>query len=382
MRRLLLLLCCSAGFVMLHAQNTTFGYNPPKISETIFNAPKPRGYSNNFDFLLPKGNRMVFEMSTIYQLRYLPDLDSLLVQVRQKLAPLKDSLNDPLSTKRIDMVCEGKTDKIRITTHQAPAEYFVYNNGELSQLKTDQDTLRITLFADSAMYYQPGGGFKKGRSYAVMFILNNIDDINTLEPGYLMKNVRELLLADMAKQLERNPKRNSYTRYYGMYDFVQHKRISPYRIENYAWARPIGWEPVIAAGMQYARGSWLAAAALGIKLFKTYSYGRSDWRLLWEPYFFFAKDANNKLLTDRNDFVTLRYQFRYQREGSGGAVVAYTNMSFGYLVRRQGDWLEPNTKKLSLGGLLSGVAILEPELLFTGFFRKVSPSLKLSLTIQ
>ncbi|SJZ67553.1 hypothetical protein [Sediminibacterium ginsengisoli] len=382
MRRLLLLLSICAGSVVLNAQNVTYGYNPPKISETIFNSPKPRGYSNNFDFLLPKGNRMVFEMSAIYQLRYLPDLDSLLVQVHQKLAPLKDSLSDPLSTKRVDVVCEGKTDKIRITTHQPPADYFAYNNGELSQLKTDQDTLRITLFADSVMSYQPTGSFKKGRAYAVMFILNNIEDIATFEPGYLMKNVHELLLADMAKQLERNPKTNAYTRYYGIYDFVQHKRISPYRVENYAWARPFGWEPVIAAGMQYARGTWLASAALGIKLFKTYSYGRSEWRLLWEPYFFFSKDAANKLLTDRNDFVTLRYQFRYQREGAGSAVVAYTNMSFGYLVRRQGDWLDPNTKKLSIGGLLSGVAVLEPELLFTGFFKQVSPSLKLSVTIQ
>ena len=382
MRRLLFLFLLFISNGVLHAQNVTFGYNPPTISETIFNTPRPRGFANNIDFLLPKGNRMVFELSTIYQLRHLPDLDSLLVQVQKKLVPLKDSFSDPLSTKRIDIVSEGTTDKIRITTHQPPADYFAYNNGELSQLKTDQDTLRIILFADSVKSYQPIDNLKKRRAYAVMFILNNIDDIATLEQGYLMKNVRELLLTDMAKQLDRNPGRNPYTRYYGIYDFVKHRRISPYRVENYAWARPIGWEPVIAAGMQYARGTWLASGALGIKLYKTNSYGKSDWRILWEPYFFFSKDAANKLLTDRNDFVTLRYQFRYQREGSGSAVVAYTNMSFGYLVRRQGDWLEPNTKKLSLGGLLSGVAILEPELLFTGFFRKVSPSLKLSLTIQ
>jgi len=67
----------------LRAQNTVWRYDPPMISENIFNNPKPGTLTDNFSFILSRGNRMTIELSSIHQLKRFPNIDSLLKKYYQ-----------------------------------------------------------------------------------------------------------------------------------------------------------------------------------------------------------------------------------------------------------------------------------------------------------
>jgi hypothetical protein len=97
---------------------------------------------------------------------------------------------------------------------------------------------------------------------------------------------------------------------------------------------------------------------------------------MWDPYFFFSRDANNKLVTDRNDFITFRY---VETEAKQQPFDYVGNFSLGYLVGRKGDWFEKNTFKLGLPGVRSGWLQLEPECYFNNFFKNFSPTIKLTI---
>jgi hypothetical protein len=98
---------------------------------------------------------------------------------------------------------------------------------------------------------------------------------------------------------------------------------------------------------------------------------------MWEPHFIFSKDALNKTITDRNDFVTLRYIAIENSKKEPFDFVG--NVSIGYLVSRKGNWFEPNTFKIGIPGVRSGWLQLEPEFFFHDFLKGISPSIKLTL---
>ena len=100
---------------------------------------------------------------------------------------------------------------------------------------------------------------------------------------------------------------------------------------------------------------------------------------MWEPYFFFTRDASNKLITERNDFATLRFIQVEDDERSKGSFEYVGNFSIGYLTYKKGNWFEKNTWKVGLPGVRSGWLQLEPEFYFNNLFKNFSPTLKLTL---
>ncbi len=135
-----------AGIVPLFAQP---GSNPSKITENIFNSVKPKTLHNNFDFLLPNGNKMTLEFTDVNQLIELVNVDSLVEKVWQDLQPLRDSLTKPLVNRRVDYNASPAGAQIRITEYPQSGSTYQYIKDELVQTKVEQDTLRIrwqTLF--------------------------------------------------------------------------------------------------------------------------------------------------------------------------------------------------------------------------------------------
>ena len=58
----------------------------------------------------------------------------------------------------------------------------------------------------------------------------------------------------------------------------------------------------------------------------------------------------------------------------------YTNISIGYLIKRQGEYFNQHTFRLSVGDmeLKGGKILLQPLIYFNDFFRGVTPGLRLS----
>ncbi|HRI20597.1 MAG TPA: hypothetical protein PLA68_06565, partial [Panacibacter sp.] len=101
--------------------------------------------------------------------------------------------------------------------------------------------------------------------------------------------------------------------------------------------------------------------------------------IFWEPHYLFAKDNAGKLKTYRNDFLTLTYgqggitDHDPRKEFSFSAV-----FSLGYLIRREGDFIEKNTFRLGAGKLQLYKTTIEPSMYFDNFFHGVTPGIRIS----
>ncbi|MBX9783640.1 MAG: hypothetical protein K2X48_10135 [Chitinophagaceae bacterium] len=361
----------------LPAQTTFFSTQ----TENIFNYPKPGSTKAAFYFWFQKNNRVVLEMNDVRQLNLIPNLDSLVQEAFQSIKPLKDSFKNDGLVRRIDYVCSSALPpQIRITTHPKNGESFSYYKDELVRTKIEKDTLRIRINVPKPQPVnkmpQPGLFIQ---SFVIMLLVDNFDDLTTFPTNALEQCVNKLK-ADLGNNLTTNKNLKSNFRAY--YNMQTGKMFSPSNPKYIDWGRKTAFEPTVQIGMQYARGSFIPSAGVGMQYrFSDGTYSQNFIRAHWEPYFFFSRDANNKLKTYRNDFITLRYSNFYTKRDVNKLQTS-DNVSVGYLIGRRGNWFEENTFKVGIPGVLIGNLMFEPEFFFNGAFRNFSPSLKMTLLFE
>ena len=83
--------------------------------DKAFEVPENIIINRRFYIDLEKGNKLTIEVTDITDLQRIANIDSLLKVFASDLTPLRDSLSDPLSSKRIDYVTDAQgRKKIRI----------------------------------------------------------------------------------------------------------------------------------------------------------------------------------------------------------------------------------------------------------------------------
>jgi hypothetical protein len=256
-------------------------------------------------------------------------------------------------------------------------------DGEMSVLKTENDTLRIKTRVpnDRKMRWKSNGKDSLVDEKAPVFItiiMNNFDNLADM-PANVMQTAVLLLRKDVSDEyVKKAPYLATYSAYYNL---PVNKRFSPEKLKWIKYGRYRSeLVPNLYSSLQYVRGAVAPSFAAGLR----YSIPRSTVKttrfyLMWDPYFFFSRDAQNKIITDRNDFVTLRYIEDDKSDRKSGGFEFISNVSFGYLARRRGEWFEKNTFKFALPGVRSGWLQVEPEFYFNNFFKNFSPTLKLTL---
>lgn len=364
----------------LCAQRIYPGLRLPTTTEMIFDRPAPADMKFRFEFQLAAGNRMTIEFMKLNQLDSLPDLDELIGRVWKDLQPFSDSLNVPLVTKRVDYVTSPADVKVRIRLHRHPEDVFSIKNGEITQLKIEQDTLRIRLHTAGGQMFN---GLMSYQPYFISFILNDISEVvsvlkkNNLEPAL------ELMKTD-ARELDKKPMAQIFTKYHGVYDAGTVKRIYPVTKVVMEPRKKTSLIPYVQVGFQYVRGNWAGSSGVGLDLQRYWGTSSiNHYRLYWEPYFFFSKDIQNKLVTELNSFVTFKFSFGTKFMGENQQQIEFNqSFSIGFLVQRSGEWFERNSIKFAVPGFQYRNVSLEPEFIFNKFFRNFSPSLKLSLYFE
>ncbi|MCE3282131.1 MAG: hypothetical protein K0Q66_868 [Chitinophagaceae bacterium] len=383
----LILLFITAAAHVLPAQYAFRVSVPTPVSEWLFNSPSPHSTRVHFDFELGKGNKLAIEMTQLGQLNHLPSVDSILFQVKRALGPLKDSFKADGIVRRIDYVAtHGQPPKIRIVNHTERPKSYSYVEGELVQLKTDSDTVRIVLHVATGemMRVRTQTGTKEWpglHPFVMTLALNNIADINSLPDSTLSKAVN-MILAQATKYLQpgaKKPNRNAY--FYAHFDMLTGK-MQPIK-ERYEHHTRNVFEPTIQMGLQYGRGDFIPSVGLGIQYIHGYepSFGNSHLRLFWEPHFIFSRNTTNKLVTQRNDFITMQYT---QMPSGKERRELYTigNITLGYLALRRGDFFEKHTFKMGLPMLAYGNLLFEPQYFFDRGFRHFSPSVKFTMLFE
>ena len=321
---------------------------------------------------------MIIEVHGLPVLQQLPNLDSLFSKIWEDLRPVYDSLSDPLMIRRVDYVSSVSDIKIRIKQYTASGTYYSYKDDELVQMKVDQDTLRYRGYIkpenESASVYN--------NYYAVTLLLNNISDVTRLQEGILQSCV-ELLLPDLKDALEKSTKRTENNFYYAVYDMKIRKRVAPRNENNVGYSKKTSIDPFAQVGVQYVRGAFVPSAGAGIEYsVNERNQSKHAIRLIWEPYFYFFRDDKDKVVLQRNDFITLKFYTGYNNTGPGRTFSWNQNFSVGALIYRKGELFEKGTFKFELPGLQTKNIVLTPEFFFNKFFRNFSPSMKLTVNMD
>lgn len=366
------LLAGAAGHFYADAQ-PYFVPNATPVSQTVFSPTEPGKQQCNYFVWLPEKNRIWFDLTWANQLGKLPDIDSAIRKTANLLAPLIDSFGADGWVRRIEVDLTQEPALFRVITHEGKPKAYTQIDGELMQVKMDQDTIRITMQKVSDFF----------NAY-INLLVNNIGDIKNLPPDAGERS-RALIAQAIEKNYKTPIKYNTGHTYYAVFNLATGEMVSP-ESKNYHAIRSGSDQleiTLVKPSIAYARGNVFTAFSIGaaFNYAKTLGiYGsRLGFGLYWEPQFSFRSDTSGKMQTSRNDFFTLRFEERNNKANTNFEILS--TFSVGYLIRRSGNSFEKNTFKIGLPSVASGRLAFEPELYFNDFLKNVSPGIRLSLKI-
>jgi hypothetical protein len=137
----------------------------------------------------------------------------------------------------------------------------------------------------------------------------------------------------------------------------------------------------ITVNAQKYKQYFVPSFSLGLQAVITNKERSFKWQpgLLWEPHFLFAKDAQGKLKTWRNDFLTLTYAQGGTKDHDPRKEFAFSaHFSFGYLINRNGEFFDKNSFRLGGGQIQFMKTTIEPCMYFSDFFKRVTPAIRIS----
>ena len=365
--------------LVMSITGTAIAQKEPVVTnaDRIFNIPS-NYLKRSFTADLGKGNKMQIDLTDIEDLERFKNIDSLLRIFLQDIIPLEDSLSGELASKRIDYFTdEMGRKKIRIRLSKPDGANFLLQQGNLSALKLEQDTV---IFSGSYVYkitstlLKP---FTEMRYYRLSFFVNHLSDLNTL----LSAGLNEKINTIQKNKNSRWIKDGEGTWYIKNGD----KSIySNHQAAGYVSGTGTGdyLTSLTAVSIQNYKNYFVPSASLGIGLGFNNGKAKKELGLLWEPNFFFAKNTQGNLQTYRNDFLTFSYKrFPLKNENDVQSFSFINGFSFGYLIRRKGEFFEKNTMRIGVqaASLLKGKVNLEPVLYFDNFFKGLTPGLRLTV---
>ncbi|MEO8762915.1 MAG: hypothetical protein ABI416_01450 [Ginsengibacter sp.] len=344
-------------------------------SDEAFEVPGNIVFNREFVIDLSKGNKVRMQLSDINDLERLSNIDSLVQLFLKDIAPLKDSLAVELNARRIDYVTDAMgRKKIRFQQFQPKGTSYLVNKGELSSLRTDQDTISIIGILVNPPKPNQKISLTNPRYYHITFYLNDLTQLN----GDMSTVLKEKIITIQNNIKDRWPTVLGTGSHY--------LRKDPAIVAD----RPRGFTSAgtgdfvtgyITINAQNYKNYFVPSFSVGIRFTLTNRERSFKWEpgLLWEPHYLFAKDSQNKLRTYRNDFLTLTYAQGGTRDHDPRKDFAFSAVfSLGYLINRNGDYFEKNTFRLGAGKIQLLKTSIEPSIYFNNFFKGVTPGIRIS----
>ncbi len=344
-------------------------------ADKAFEIPSNIIINRRFYIDLTKGNKLEIELTDITDIERIANIDSLLKVFIADITPLKDSLSDQLTAKRIDYVTDAQgRKKIRLQQFGPKGNSYLVNNGELASLKTTQDTINIIGVINNPPKPSQKISLTHARYYHLMFYLNNINELTGYMNGTLTEKISTI-------------ENNVNTKWplilgTGSHYLKTDKTISADKPKGFT---PTGTgdflEGYITVNVQNYKNYFVPSFSVGTRLTLTNRDRSFKWEpgLFWEPHFLFARDSSGKTHTYRNDFLTLTYGQGGTKDHDPRKDFAYSAVfSLGYLINRNGNYFEKNTFRLGAGKLQLLKTTIEPSIYFNNFFKGVTPGIRIS----
>ena len=326
----------------------------------------PVNLNQRFLIDLGKGNKMQVDLSGATYIQNLPDMDSLLRVFIHDIEPLKDSLQDELTTKRIDYVTgPSERKKIRLQQFKPAGSSFVIDKGELAALKLEQDTVN---FIGTYVPKIKEKFLKPGYNYRVSIFINRISELPALAGT----------LNDKMESLKRNEDAKWRSGADGIWHSKNDHSISAKQPGGHIQGAGDYLFSNFSINIQNYKNYFVPSFSLGIKIIAPMLL-KANIGIYWEPQFLFQNNLG-KLQSFRNDFLTVTIDQKFLRTNDPFYSPAlFTNISLGYLIRRQGEFYDKNTFRLGFGGkdIWGGKTTIEPILYFHDIFKTTTPGLRI-----
>ena len=356
---------------------TTIAQQEPALTKTEKTFEMQRSYfKRKFTVDLGKGNKMQVELNDVDDLDRIKNVDSLLRRFLHDIEALKDTLADEASSRRIDYVTEANgKNKIRIQIFKPTGSSFLIDQGEPASLKIEQDTVNFIGVVDYIAKYTLRKPFEDSRYYQLSFFVNQLSDLNSYLDGSLGEKIKTIQKDDRDAKWVKNDKDNKGNWYVRNGD----RDIYAKQPGGYIAGRSDYLTPRLSVNIQNYKNYFVPSFSLGAAVILNNGFFKRDIAIAWEPNFFFGQNAQGKLQTFRNDFLTLSYgQGGIKDDNAKKESPFLFSFSFGYLIQRQGDYYEKNSMRLGAGqlSLFEGKTKIEPVLYFTNFFKAVTPGIR------
>ena len=341
-----------------HTEMTAATYKALSPDDRLF-TPWPYSFGIDYTITLGRGNKLRIELANGYDLHTFENLDSLLMIFLGDLKPLRDSLADPMTAKRIDYLIDTSGHKkLRIRQYRPPGTSYLVDGDEPALLKIQQDTIYIMLVTRSNE-----GKTSRGLRYdRLCFFLNRYSELDAYIANGLNETVHSMLSAIKA----------------------------PHHIYTCPFCYTIN-KPTIKSHLNYGNGLMLFNASVAIQNYRNYFVPsftlnsgvilnrgsiRYILRAYWEPLFFFSTNAQGQPQTFRNDWVGIGFQ-AVLPENPNGLKVA---LSLGWLAHSEGNYFNPKPAfRLSPFIWQHGPFHIGPAMYFDHFFKDVTPAIRFSL---
>ena len=371
MKRLLL------GWLLLAGTLAELCAQPIQKMSDPFDIPSNFVINRRFYIRFDHGNSVQVEVTDFSDLVKVKHTDSLAQLLLQDLERLPDSLNGRLTAKHIEYVCDAAGHrKLRIRqTGPAGDAYVIGREEDISLLKTMQDTVVITGVISNPMPAVQRINHSAARYYRFTFYLNDYTQV---------KNFLEITLPPKLDLLEKQVKGHwpvvlGTGAHYLKED--QDKSISADQARGFTNGPGDFISLFVTTNLQNYKSYFAPSFSLGARLTlvnpdKTF---KREIGAYWEPYFFFTKNGDNSLQLLRNDFLAISFaQGGIQDHDSRKQFSFHAEGSFGYLIHREGGFVDNNSFRLALGSAQLSKLTVEPAIFFNNFFHGVTPSMRIS----
>jgi len=333
----------------------------------------PNGFlSNRFSIDLGKGNTLQVEVMDLNDIARFKNIDSILTVFFKDIVPLQDSLMDELAAKRIDYLIDAAgRKKIRISNFKPVAASFVLRQGEMSALKTEQDTLNIIGVVNEPPSQRLQKILGNIRYYRLSFYVNNLNELKNAEA----KSIGEKITAFSSKKKWVQVKENDWKMKNG------DKSISSKTPNGTVSGNGNYLESIFAISMQNYKNNFVPSVSAGFSLVFNNGITKKHIGFSNETHFLFTKDMNGDVKRFLNVFTTISYKQRNLNEKSAAVFHLNPDFSLSYLIENRGNFYDKNTFRLGFGrvNLDKGAVNLEPCFYFNNFFKNTTPGLRLNV---
>jgi hypothetical protein len=385
----------SAALTMLSLQGGLFAQNAFQagINEAMSKSKTERTFNmdpqevNIRDFVTLKNAKMILELRWLEDYKEFGNMDSLLRGFMNDIAFYKDSLKvNPTAHVRIDYVLNSEYSfkKIRFKQYNADGNIFMAQNGDISKLKFEQDTVRI-IIQKSIRGVKAGEVGPCGYPYSIQatFLVGNYTDIDRVLANKDLEGVmgtleKESQSASNKDVVYHKPMSIIYDPYYTSSSRLQrYKRLLANEYDLYS--PNVTDRLVIDAGLGAGliRNTLAPMVDMGLTIQRYARHGRYlDYNFLSvsvSPYYVFERNNEGNFSVKDNWFVNATIGSVY-KQGAFGWLGKKGDFGVGYLFSQKGNYFKNTTMKVFTEiQLIKGLTVV-PELIATDNFKQIFPS--------